>query len=134
MRGPDLQCGLLFLDLDGFKDVNDRSGHDDGDAVLVEVAARLLASGRPGDSVVRPGGDEFVIVCAFPTSTPKRVLQALGRRVEQTVSQPVAFRGQELLIGGSVGGAVSAPGQTPQELVEQADRAMYLRKHGRTTV
>ena len=134
IRGPDLQCGLLFLDLDGFKDVNDRHGHDAGDAVLVEVAARLLAGVRPGDTVVRLGGDEFVIVCALPTSNPDRVLQALAKRIELTVSQPVVFRGQELLVGGSVGGAVAAPGQTPQSLVEQADQAMYRRKQGRTTV
>jgi len=134
MRGTEQQVGLLFLDLDGFKTVNDRYGHDAGDAVLVEVAARLLAGVRPGDAVVRLGGDEFVIVCVLPAASPERVLEALARRVEQTVSQPVPFRGQQLIIGGSVGGAVAVPGQTPQALVEQADRAMYQRKHGRTCV
>ena len=134
MREPEQQVGLLFLDLDGFKTVNDRYGHDAGDAVLVEVGARLLAGVRPGDAVVRLGGDEFVIVCALPPASPDRVLEALARRVEQAVSQPVSFRGQELPIGGSVGGAVAVPGQTPQSLVEQADRAMYQRKQSRARV
>ena len=127
-------AGLLFLDLDGFKAVNDQHGHDAGDAVLVEVAARLLRGVRPDDVVIRLGGDEFVVVCPLPEGAPDDLLRTLASRVERLIAEPVAFGGRELSIGGSVGAAVAAAGQSPQALLEAADRAMYERKQARSLV
>lgn len=121
--------GALFLDLDGFKAVNDRHGHDAGDAVLVEVAERLRAGTRPGDVVVRLGGDEFVAVCALPGQEAGATLSALVRRVEHAVRAPVPFRGKQLSIGVSVGQAVATAGQSAAALLEAADRDMYRIKH-----
>lgn len=129
--GPHLSAGLLFLDLDGFKTVNDRHGHEAGDAVLVEVAARLLAAVRPDDCVLRLGGDEFVVVCAVSATGPETPLLALAERLEDAIAEPISFRGGVLHVGGSVGAALATAGQTPAQLVEAADRAMYRRKHDR---
>ncbi len=130
---PDVTAGLLFLDLDDFKTVNDRHGHEAGDAVLVEVAARLLAAVRPDDCVLRLGGDEFVVVCCLPPHRPDGPLQVLADRLERAVAEPVAFRDVTLRVGGSVGTAVATAGQTPAQLVEVADQAMYRRKQSRRT-
>lgn len=129
--GPGVTAGLLFLDLDGFKTVNDRHGHEAGDAVLVEVAARLLAAVRPDDCVLRLGGDEFVVVCSVPTCDSGRPLQTLALRLERAIGEPITFGGETLCVGVSVGTAVGIVGQTPAQLLEAADRAMYRRKYDR---
>lgn len=131
--GPEVTAGLLFLDLDGFKGVNDRYGHEAGDAVLVEVAARLLAGVRPEDRVLRLGGDEFVVVCPVPAHHGHQPLLALAVRLERAIAEPMRCGEDVLHVGGSVGAAVSAPGQTPAQLVQAADRAMYRRKQDRRT-
>ena len=132
LDGPSLTtAGMLFLDLDGFKAVNDRHGHDAGDAVLVEVARRLAATVRPGDAVVRLGGDEFLVVCEVTTHQAQEVLARLADRVEREVSRPIAFRGGQLVVGSSCGLAVGQPGQSIEDLVGAADRAMYQRKRTR---
>jgi diguanylate cyclase (GGDEF)-like protein len=124
--------GLLFLDLDGFKAVNDQHGHDAGDAVLVEVAERLTATVRPGDAVVRLGGDEFLVVYELARGQAEGVLARLAARLEREVARPIDFRGQQLVVGSSVGLAVGQPGQSVEGLVEAADRAMYQRKRSRS--
>ncbi len=129
--GAGVTAGLLFLDLDGFKSVNDSHGHEAGDAVLVEVASRLVAGVRPGDTVLRLGGDEFVVVCAMPPQATEVPLLALARRLEDAVAAPIAFRGTRVIVGGSIGAALARPGQPPHVLVEAADRAMYQRKQER---
>ena len=127
--GPGLTAGVLFLDLDRFKTVNDEHGHDAGDAVLVEVATRLTAGVRPGDTVLRLGGDEFVVVCTLPVASPQGPLAALAARLEAALREPIPFRHKALHIGVSVGTAVAVPGQEPGALLDDADRSMYRRKH-----
>jgi cyclic di-GMP phosphodiesterase Gmr len=122
--GPDgaVACGVLFCDLDGFKVVNDVHGHAVGDAVLVEVAARLRSLAGPGDVVARFGGDEFVVLC------PGCDDEAVGRladRVEQRAAVPVATVAGPLVVGLSVGTAVGRPGEPPDAVIARADRAMY---------
>ena len=132
LEGPSTTtAGMLFLDLDGFKAVNDRHGHDAGDAVLVEVARRLATTVRPGDAVLRLGGDEFLVVCEVTTHNAKDVLVRLADRLERAVAQPVAFRGEQLVVGSSCGLAVGQPGQSIEDLVDAADRAMYQQKRTR---
>ncbi|MCW2607563.1 MAG: hypothetical protein JWO60_2256 [Frankiales bacterium] len=120
--------GLLFVDLDGFKAVNDRHGHEAGDAVLVEVALRLRAAVRAVDTVVRLGGDEFVVVC--PQLTTLDEAELLADRLERLLSAPVDSDGLRLAVGASVGSAVG-PHDDPATLLAAADRSMYARKESR---
>ena len=129
--GPSTTAGLLFIDLDGFKAVNDRHGHEAGDAVLVKAADRLVAHVRPDDTVLRLGGDEFVVVCPVDTAAGAHPLAALAARLERALAVPIAFRGHHLSVGCSIGAARAAEGQSPQELIEAADQAMYRHKRGR---
>ena len=124
-------CGVLFCDLDRFKEVNDRYGHGVGDLLLVDAAARLRSLAGPDDLVGRLGGDEFVVVC--PDGDEAR-LAAMARTAVERFREP--FRGPtgELVIGVSVGTALGRPGETPDDLIARADQAMYTVKsrHRRT--
>ena len=133
-RRAGTTTGVLFLDLDGFKAVNDRYGHDAGDAVLVEVARRLSATVRPSDIVVRLGGDEFLIVCSLPAHQPDQVLSRLAARLGSATASAIAFKGGEVSVGMSVGRAVAQSGQSLEDLVEAADKAMYEHKRRRRPV
>jgi diguanylate cyclase (GGDEF)-like protein/PAS domain S-box-containing protein len=117
---------VLFCDLDGFKRVNDSFGHEAGDDVLVEVAGRLQGAVRAGDTVARFGGDEFVVLCEDVVA--ERELDALTDRMRRAVQRPVSLGGSDVCLGVSIGHAVSAGGETPAELVNQADAAMYAAK------
>ena len=118
--------GLLFLDLDGFKEVNDRHGHAVGDAVLCAVAQRLSAGVRPSDTVSRLGGDEFVVLVEGATSA---ALGALAERLRAAVQAPLALAGLDLDVGVSVGSSLSTGGDAdPQRLLSQADAEMYQAK------
>jgi cyclic di-GMP phosphodiesterase Gmr len=115
-------CGVLFCDLDGFKAVNDVHGHGVGDAVLVEVAARLQAATGPCDVVARFGGDEFVVLSPRCDDTDVGTLAAL---VSERMAAPVPTVAGPLRISVSTGTAVGRPGDVPDDVVARADRAMY---------
>ena len=120
--------GVLFLDLDGFKDVNDRHGHAVGDAVLRSVADRLTAGVRPADTVARLGGDEFVVLVEGATPAG---MSALVARLREAVQAPLTIRGDTLDVGVSVGMALAAEGSAdPASLVAEADKRMYDAKRG----
>jgi diguanylate cyclase (GGDEF)-like protein/PAS domain S-box-containing protein len=121
------RTGVLFLDLDGFKAVNDVHGHAVGDAVLRTVAKRLLACVRPSETVARLGGDEFVVLVE---GVPDEGLGPLAERLEQAVRRPIDV-GPRVRIGVSIGAAVSCGGEGDAAgLVAAADLAMYAVKHG----
>ena len=115
--------GVLFLDLDGFKDVNDHHGHGAGDAVLRAVAERLIAGVRPADTVARLGGDEFVVLVEGATAAG---MAALVSRLQESVQEPLTIRGNTLDVGVSVGMALAAEGSAdPASLLAEADKRMY---------
>ena len=117
---------VFCLDLDGFKDVNDRFGHSTGDAVLVAVAGRLRDSVRDVDFLCRIGGDEFVIL--LPAISSAEAV-TVAQRVIGRVSEPFEINGIPLCIGISVGSACAPhDGKTADELLRSADRAMYEAK------
>ncbi|SFF58393.1 putative bifunctional diguanylate cyclase/phosphodiesterase [Blastococcus tunisiensis] len=123
--------GLLFVDLDGFKAVNDAHGHAAGDEVLREVARRLRAAVRPGDVVCRLGGDEFVVLVE-PVHSEHDLLD-LADRLIGSVSEPITVARTPVRIGASIGVAVSRDGSTDADvLFAEADTAAYRAKaHGR---
>jgi diguanylate cyclase (GGDEF)-like protein len=114
---------VLFLDLDGFKAINDKHGHATGDRVLETVAARLSATMRDGDIVARLGGDEFAILLHAVTEEARALTIAM--RVRQTLTAPLTV-GERLHVGASIGVAVfPIDAQETGELLRRADRAMY---------
>lgn len=116
-----------FLDLDGFKAVNDVHGHPAGDAVLREVADRLLATVRTGDTVSRLGGDEFVILQTMIAEDSEA--EMLARRIIKKLSLPYLFEGKELRISVSVGIAIAPQdGSDLERLITCADTALYRAK------
>jgi diguanylate cyclase (GGDEF)-like protein/PAS domain S-box-containing protein len=116
--------GVLYVDLDDFKPVNDVHGHGAGDQVLVEMAARLQAAVRPTDVVARLGGDEFAVLCAGVHSTAE--VSAIADRLVEHVARPVDLGRGQVRIGASVGIALTPPGScTSDVLVEAADHALY---------
>ena len=123
----DGTLAVLFLDLDGFKDVNDRLGHDAGNELLVAVAGRLLRCVRPGDVVARMGGDEFAIMLTRIDNAAPAV--EVADRVCALLLDPFGLDGGEIRISTSIGIAL-APADTadPGDLVRRADVAMYRAK------
>ena len=126
-RSEDQRLALCFLDLDGFKAVNDRYGHDVGDLLLVEVARRLSSCMRRTDTVARLGGDEFVLLLVGE-SRPGELLGIIERVIAR-VSQRVPAAGEPLRVGVSIGVAVRQSGdETPEMMLKHADEAMYEAK------
>jgi diguanylate cyclase (GGDEF)-like protein len=115
---------LLFLDLDRFKGVNDTMGHGAGDALLAEVAGRLLAAAGPENRVARLGGDEFVVLCC---GLDQEAVAALGERIRQMIEAPFEISGQSCHVSASIGIA-AAEHAGALDLVRAADMAMYVAK------
>ncbi len=121
--------GVLFIDLDGFKEVNDVYGHDVGDELLVTVAARLRREVRDGDTVARFGGDEFVVLCEDLVRV--EAAAPLAERLAAAVAQPVSTGDRQLVVRASIGVVVEQnPATSAEALVKRADSEMYRVKHG----
>ncbi|MEY2478238.1 MAG: hypothetical protein QOG87_3553 [Actinomycetota bacterium] len=119
--------GVYFVDLDGFKAVNDRFGHDVGDQALFTLAGRLDRSVRPGDTLARYGGDEFTILCEDLPGVAEA--SEIAERVLRAVEEPLQVSGGEVRLAASVGVALGDPGEgTPASLIRKADMAMYEAK------
>ena len=116
---------MLFVDLDGFKAVNDRLGHDVGDELLCDAAARMQRCVRGGDMVARFAGDEFCVL--LPTSAAG-VLRSVAERIVAELGEPFAIGGDVVHVTASVGGVTHAAGETADELLGRADRTMYQAK------
>jgi diguanylate cyclase (GGDEF)-like protein/PAS domain S-box-containing protein len=124
------QVAVLFLDLDGFKGVNDAQGHAVGDNLLGLVADRLRHCVGPGDTVARLGGDEFAILIVGPDA--ERVAIQIADRVRQVLTQPFALDGREVTLAASTGIAVTDRGdETADQILRNADLAMYRAKAAR---
>jgi diguanylate cyclase (GGDEF)-like protein len=128
-RSP--QCVLFFCDLDGFKSVNDRLGHETGDELLVEVGQRLRACVRQGDVVSRFGGDEFLILLRDQAPS---VVSTICRRIADALSRPIRLQDEQVSIGASIGIALAAGESDADALIRRADRAMYKAKRDEPTV
>ncbi|OXY95511.1 diguanylate cyclase CdgB [Streptomyces diastatochromogenes] len=119
---------VLFCDLDGFKSINDRFGHNAGDAVLIEVARRLSRGVRDGDTVARLGGDEFVILA---DGLGKADAQDLAVRLRNEIIQPIRAEGRAVRVGASFGIGWAHCGMTADEVLKSADERMYVEKRSR---
>lgn len=118
---------VLFIDLDRFKQLNDRFGHDAGDAVLKIVAGRLLGMMREADTVARLGGDEFVVL--LDSQTQMEHVAAIAEKLLACLTAPIAYEGHQLQLGASIGiGRFPEDGQTRAEIMAKADKAMYEAK------
>lgn len=127
-------AALIFVDLDGFKQVNDRYGHSAGDELLVEVGRRLREAVRSRDVVVRIGGDEFAVLLAAVESTAES--EAIARRFLENVRRPVVIGGQEIRVTASIGVAPRAlDDESVEAMLSRSDHAMYRAKmSGRATI
>ncbi|RMB85879.1 bifunctional diguanylate cyclase/phosphodiesterase [Streptomyces shenzhenensis] len=126
--GEGQRFGLCYLDLDGFKTINDSLGHAAGDRLLVEVADRLQACATaPGEMIARLGGDEFVALTTGPDT--EREVDELAERIMHALVTPVSVDGRELLVRGSIGIVEGPAGErTAAEVLRSADITMYRAK------
>lgn len=129
--------GVLFLDLDHFKIINDSRGHSTGDALLKEISERLATTLRPDDTVARFGGDEFVVLCNELSDPAEAV--AVGERIEEIFTRPFILDGTEVFISVSIGISFLdkttsdadqkvTPTAVAEQLIREADAAMYRAK------
>ncbi|MFF8812969.1 diguanylate cyclase CdgB [Streptomyces pactum] len=119
---------VLFCDLDGFKSINDRFGHHTGDAVLIEVARRLTAGVRDGDTVARMGGDEFVVLA---DGLGRADAQDLAVRLRNAIMPPIRVDGRAVRVGASFGIGWASCGMSAEEVLQSADQRMYVEKRSR---
>jgi diguanylate cyclase (GGDEF)-like protein/PAS domain S-box-containing protein len=125
-RGDMSTLGVLYLDLDEFKAVNDSLGHAAGDALLKAAAERLLSFLRAFDTAARLGGDEFAVLIDDIRQTEH--VTSVASRIAQAFCEPFVIDGREVMATASVGVALATPNQTAEELLRNADLAMYLAK------
>jgi diguanylate cyclase (GGDEF)-like protein/PAS domain S-box-containing protein len=121
-------AAVLFLDLDGFKKVNDSLGHAAGDELLVACAARLASCIRPGDTIARLGGDEFAVLLEGIVGIGDA--EVIAERIAKAVADSFTIQGREVFVGVSAGIAEISGGLTPDEVLRNADLAMYYAKSG----
>ncbi len=126
MERSQTAVAVLFVDLDKFKVVNDTLGHDVGDQLLVDVANRLRAALRPGDTAARYGGDEFTVLCEGLTSENGAVV--IAERVSAAIGRPFALDDAETVLTSSIGIAITDGDASPERLIHDADTAMYRAK------
>lgn len=120
------RAALVYIDVDGLKAINDRFGHTAGDIALIEIAARLSATMRRGDVLARIGGDEFGIL--FDQTSPAEA-KAMVRRMKAGIEdEPLDFSGTRIHLGAAFGMTMIAPGKSAEELMGEADAAMYQAK------
>ena len=118
--------GVLFLDLDNFKAINDSLGHSAGDDLLLQVGRRLSGALRESDTAARLGGDEFVLVCEDLTDPEE--IHPVADRLLGVLEEEMIVRGHVVSVSASIGVAVGGPGATADELLRDADAAMYRAK------
>ena len=127
-RRHDNGAAVLWIDLDGFKAVNDRLGHAAGDQVLQRVAVRLKKRVRDSDTVARMGGDEFAVI--VPDITEPGLAEQVARQLVAALAEPLALDGETIFVSGSIGVALYPQhAQTGEGLTQCADMAMYSAKH-----
>ncbi|MBX7469623.1 MULTISPECIES: bifunctional diguanylate cyclase/phosphodiesterase [Streptomyces] len=133
-RTTDPGTAVLFIDLDGFKQVNDTIGHQAGDELLIQAARRLQDSVRAGDTAARLGGDEFAaLILGDGTRDPaarEYQVREIADRLRLTLSQPYLIDGNDVRVAASIGVAFAEPGVGAGELLRNADLAMYRAKKG----
>jgi diguanylate cyclase (GGDEF)-like protein/PAS domain S-box-containing protein len=134
-RRNNRKVTVAYIDLDNFKDINDSRGHAAGDEVLKEIAARMANCVRASDMVVRLGGDEFLVVLVHQSSHDAGILRRL-RELQKAIASPVLLDDMEVVVTSSIGiAAFPSGGNTPEELLANADQAMYRAKQlGRNTL
>jgi diguanylate cyclase (GGDEF)-like protein/PAS domain S-box-containing protein len=118
---------VMFIDLDGFKPINDSMGHSAGDLILIEVARRMNQQVRPGDTVARLGGDEFIVI--LPDLAREEDVLLVTERIMESVARPYTVGGVDLHITASIGITLNDGSlEQPMQLIQQADLAMYKAK------
>ena len=123
--GHQPQVGLMYLDADQFKPINDSYGHDAGDEALLTIGHRLRSQVRPQDTVARLGGDEFAVIAPRISAAG---LDGLRGRVAAALAQPHLIHGHLVPVPVSIGTHLAAPGESPETALRQADQAMYTAK------